>query len=202
MGTIGTLPWRCVFVVDQYRDVIFVSKHPDFVWPRVEPGHAPFGAMGKLAAAFNGELRGCGRAGACHGARQSPRHLRQCRTGFAGALAHSGRKFVCPCLPDHNAPSARGAGQGSGVTGLCHQDLPGHPARVSVSVSMAGLLTCGSSLCRPSQPFGQWCFGIAHRLQLRGQSRPWFLPAMPDRTAPCSLFIPAPERARKPSPHR
>lgn len=52
---------------------------------------------------------------------------------------------------------------------------------------MVGLLTCGSWLGHPSRPiWGQWVFGVAHRLQLRGQSRTWRLLA----TSPYSLFIP------------
>ncbi len=60
---------------------------------------------------------------------------------------------------------------------------------------MAGLLTCGSKLGRPSRPFGQWLSASlsAHSC---GGSRG----IGPEWTAPCSLFIPATsEVTREPS---
>lgn len=62
---------------------------------------------------------------------------------------------------------------------------------------MAGLLTCGSQLtrtfpnCVSSGPIG-----VAHRSQLRGQSRIWCLTG---QAAPCSLFISSAFGLREPS---
>ncbi len=67
-----------------------------------------------------------------------------------------------------------------------------------VSCLMAGLLTCGSPL---PQTFPGYCpvvlIGVAHRLQLRGQSRNWRLLATPHRVPISSRRISVGENHRK-----
>lgn len=66
-----------------------------------------------------------------------------------------------------------------------------------VEFTMAGLLTCGSWLRHPSQPYGQWVLGVAIRLQLRGQSRIQRLLATPHRVPFFILSAFCPEEPSK-----